>query len=180
MLAYKGKKASDYEARRSGSRKWELENEAFESIFPGDAKTVLDAPVGTGRFIPFYLSRGIVVTGIDLSSDMVEIAAEKGPSQLGIGDIRSLNFQNKSFDVAACIRLTGWLNPTDLRAATSELLRVAHKAVIGIRAADKASNKGRLWVHDKAYFLGLLAENGKSILDERVIKQDSYSIYLCG
>jgi ubiquinone/menaquinone biosynthesis C-methylase UbiE len=179
MLAYTGSKAFNYDSRREGTRKWELENDALESIFP-HAKTVLDVPCGTGRFIPFYLSRGIEVTGIDLSADMLEIASRKGRAHLGLGDIRSLNFQNKSFDVAVCVRLTGWLNPQDLRAATSELLRVAGKAIIGIRTADKASHKGRLWTHSKDYFLGLISENGKSVLDERVIKKGSYSIYLCG
>lgn len=63
---------------------------------------VLDVACGTGVLFPDYLKRGVVsITGIDISPEMVKIAAEKYPNemiQVVCGDVEELNFDTP-FDV---------------------------------------------------------------------------------
>ena len=64
---------------------------------------ILDVACGTGVMIPYYLARGAAsVTGIDISSEMAKIAAEKFSSepkvQILCGDIEEVKFDRK-FDV---------------------------------------------------------------------------------
>lgn len=60
---------------------------------------VLDVACGTGVLFPDYISRKAVVTGIDISAEMVKMAKEKFP-QIDIicGDAENYDFQNQ-FDV---------------------------------------------------------------------------------
>ena len=60
---------------------------------------VLDVACGTGVLFPDYLSRKAVVTGIDISSEMVKTAKEKFPQiEVICGDAESISFKN-DFDV---------------------------------------------------------------------------------
>ena len=61
---------------------------------------VLDVACGTGVLFPYYLERGVnSVTGIDISSEMAEIAAEKFADcdcvQVICGDVESYPFERK-------------------------------------------------------------------------------------
>ncbi len=132
-LAYTGRKARDYDAKRDGTNKWRLENEAVATLLPLGACTVLDVPVGTGRFAPLYQERGMTIVGVDVSVHMLDLARAKGLADLRQGDIRDLEFANDTFDFAVCIRLANWLTPDDLACALTEMARVAHSVVIGIR-----------------------------------------------
>ena len=60
---------------------------------------VLDVACGTGVLFPDYLSRGVAsVTGIDISPEMVKIAAGKFPEVKVIcGDVEETEF-NRQFD----------------------------------------------------------------------------------
>ena len=63
---------------------------------------VLDVACGTGVLFPDYLKRGVqTVTGIDISPEMVKIAAEKYPNdsiQVVCGDVEEVHFDTP-FDV---------------------------------------------------------------------------------
>lgn len=93
---------------------------------------VLDVPVGTGRFLPFYGDRKFEVWGLDLEADMLHLAAKKGKGlvRLGIGDIRDTKLATSSVDAAVACRITRWLSPEDCQKAIRELMRVAKKRVI--------------------------------------------------
>ncbi len=59
---------------------------------------VLDVACGTGVLFPDYLKRGACVTGIDISPQMVKIAAGKFPQvQVICGDVESVSF-DRQFD----------------------------------------------------------------------------------
>lgn len=62
---------------------------------------VLDVACGTGVLIPDYLQRGVAsVTAVDISSEMIKIAAEKFSQenvQLICGDVEALTF-DRGFD----------------------------------------------------------------------------------
>jgi ubiquinone/menaquinone biosynthesis C-methylase UbiE len=106
----------------------------FLESFPSGT-SLLDIPVGTGRFLELYAERGFKTTGIDVSSSMLEIAKQKAAAissdaNLSPGDILALAYPERAFDVAVCIRLMQWMGKNDFRAALSELVRVTRRAII--------------------------------------------------
>jgi ubiquinone/menaquinone biosynthesis C-methylase UbiE len=67
---------------------------------------VLEVAVGTGRNIDFY-SRGVSITGIDLSPDMLDIARRHATDldlevDLRVAAAEALPFEDDSFDTAVC------------------------------------------------------------------------------
>ena len=71
-----------------------------------DGGKVLEIGVGTGKNIPFYPS-GAQVTAIDISSNMLERAAERAAArqdvsiELLIMDVNKLSFNDRIYDVVA-------------------------------------------------------------------------------
>ena len=163
---YRGKGAVLYEEKRAGKNKWILENKGVEELLPIQGiTTVLDVPVGTGRFFYLYQDRGFKATGVDTSPDMLKEAKKKGMKDLHLGDIRKLPFPDKSFDMAVCIRLFGWLTPDEVRQALGELSRVATGLIIGIRTKEGAPfcKSESLWNHAHVDFLKWIGEIGYQI-----------------
>src|SRR5690606_38134070 len=68
---YRGEIAAGYEARRRLQVKWKAEDRIVrEMLSELPPETVLlDIPVGTGRFIPFYEERDFRVIGLDVRSE---------------------------------------------------------------------------------------------------------------
>ncbi|OGJ42123.1 hypothetical protein A3B60_00605 [Candidatus Peregrinibacteria bacterium RIFCSPLOWO2_01_FULL_39_12] len=63
-------------------------------------KSVLDVGCGTGRLIRLLKDRGAIVTGADVSSEMIKIAGKKFPDVKFVSaDIENLPFGDKHFDV---------------------------------------------------------------------------------
>ena len=177
---YRGQGARQYELKRAGKLKWQLEHEAVAALLPPLALTVLDVPVGTGRFLELYRARGMKVTGIDTSPDMLAEAERRarglpGPEFITLrqGDIRALQSADRSFDVAVCIRLLNWFTPAEMRAAIVELGRVASRVIVGIRFAPGAAEvneAGTLWRHDWQDLLDALTEGDLNVEEERPLK----------
>lgn len=70
----------------------------FLSLLPGGAK-ILDVGCGPGQFTKYFLKKGFVAEGIDLSSEMLKIARKMVPKGVfKIMDMRKLKYPNKSFD----------------------------------------------------------------------------------
>ena len=66
----------------------------------GPGQDILDVACGTGVMIPYYLERGAAsVTGIDISSEMAKIAAEKFAQEPNVeilcGDVEERSFGRK-------------------------------------------------------------------------------------
>src|SRR5690606_6662025 len=72
---YDRERAENYERRRSGSLTWRREQEIVESFLaladPSPGSSVLDVPVGTGRFNDLYQTFRLRTIGIDISADML-------------------------------------------------------------------------------------------------------------
>lgn len=74
------------------------EAEKFLSLLPKKAK-ILDIGCGPGRDAKLFLSHGFDVTGIDISSKMIQVAKENAPGgSFQVMDIESLNFPSETFD----------------------------------------------------------------------------------
>lgn len=134
---YKDKTAEDYDRKRSKRKKWKREMAAVQTLTsafePG--ASVLDIPLGTGRFLPLYLNGGRTVYGIDISADMLRHAREKSSPGAGhvfmvLGEAEHIPLPDKSIDYAVCIRLLNWVTEPVFKEVVKELLRVTRKGII--------------------------------------------------
>jgi ubiquinone/menaquinone biosynthesis C-methylase UbiE len=200
---YRGTTAAHYEQQRTGEPSWAREQAIVSSMleaFPNDG-TVIDVPVGTGRFFEFYQARGLHPTGIDVSVDMLTQARQKA-EQLGLavlleeGDIRRLRFPGEAFDGAVCIRLLNLIDFGDVVPAVQELARVSKRYVIlGVRyfvpVSELVRRRGRiglilrqyvrrlraavsarvLRIHSRARMLDTVARSGLVIVRSATVEQ---------
>lgn len=138
---YYGDLAATYDDLRIGTPLWKREDKAIRSIISSlqAGSSLLDVPIGTGRFLSLCREFDISVHGVDASTEMLAQARKKS-REVGIdvplnhGDIRSLPFADRSFDTAMCVRFLNWVDEANLKAAVQELTRVSRKTVvIGLR-----------------------------------------------
>ena len=134
---YYGDKVSKYEQARSDSPVWVAEQRMLSDFLgklPAGSRC-LDTPVGTGRFLPYYASAGHRLTGLDISTAMLQAAAAKAAGVnlsanfLG-GSIFDLPFEDGEFDAVVCVRLLTWFTAAQVHAALAELSRVSRHCVV--------------------------------------------------
>ena len=142
---YQGPVAREYVARRVQGRKWEREQEIVEAYVkrlpPGSS--ILDAPIGTGRFLPLYVDMRIY--GLDISRDMLAEARgmdsfeARGPGLL-MGEVESLPLRDRSVDYVVCARLLNWVPLAVMAGMLAEFSRVARRGMlIGVRIREPQS-----------------------------------------
>lgn len=86
-------------------------------------KSVLDVGCGTGRLIRSLKDAGAIVTGADISDQMVKIAEKKFPDiEVVSADIGNLPFEDNSFDVVVAAFVIVHLK--SLKKAFDEVYRV--------------------------------------------------------
>lgn len=128
--AYTRDIASSYEEDRKVEEHWHDEQCYAERLIreiPAGSR-VLDIPVGTGRFFEYYQANDIHVVGIDISESMLVEAGKKTTSssiELVLGDARSLDYPENTFDFVLCWRLLHLLPADILQEVVCELARVA-------------------------------------------------------
>src|SRR5690554_55153 len=166
---YYGRQATGYDAQRMHRPDWPLEQKAVEDFV--EDGPVLDCPCGTGRYVQIYKDKGLDVTGVDASADMIAEARKKHPDfKAHVGSILDLPFGDKSFKTAVCSRLLNWLYPEDMGRAIDELRRVADTLIFSIRTGDKGHHKHQAnYTHSEDDLL--LAVNGLHMAERRVIHQ---------
>jgi ubiquinone/menaquinone biosynthesis C-methylase UbiE len=193
---YTGDLAQAYEAERTGGPEWPKEQAAIERFLgalPRGA-TLLDIPVGTGRFLPFYKKYDLRVTGLDISLDMLASARSKAAAlgldiALAKGDIRRIEAADKSFDAALCMRFVNWIDFAGMEAALTELNRLARSAlIVSVRVwpTPKTFREklGQLWTsfrrrhaelnfHNQEATEALFARLGFRIADSETVRQRS-------
>lgn len=162
---YRGRKAETYEDVRTKQIRWQKENDAVEQMMvdlPRNA-TVLDCPVGTGRFIPMLTSMGYRVHGIDVSEEMLALAKNK------IKNGKRVTLERRSADdlgaleadAALCIRFLDLIDERAMRRVMNELMRVARsRIVLTIRLGEKYVPKSNTATHDERRFLTLVKKGG--------------------
>ncbi len=134
---YKGNIASDYNEKRTSEPLWEREQDAFKqcrSSLPNDT-SLLDIPIGTGRFIEFYKELGLIAHGVDISQDMLSEArrnAEKSNYDMEFihGDALNLPQRESECDYIICARLLNWVPFEILEKMIKEFMRVTKKGMI--------------------------------------------------
>lgn len=109
------------------------EREIAAFLAPLEGRRILDVGTGTGRAAIALAKRGAIVTGVDASAEMLEVATrragEAGAAVTFIrGDAHGLDFPDRSFDAVVCLRVL--MHTPDWRAALGELCRVAAQRVV--------------------------------------------------
>jgi ubiquinone/menaquinone biosynthesis C-methylase UbiE len=102
-------------------------------LAPVEGRRVLDVGTGTGRAAIALAKRGAIVTGVDASAEMLQVAqrraAETGAHVTFIrGDAHGLEFPDRSFDAVVCLRVL--MHTPDWRASLRELCRVSDGRVV--------------------------------------------------
>lgn len=133
---YGEREAEEYDGTREKEPLWNAENRFVERFFAERAVArLLDAPVGTGRFLPYY-RRAAQVIGIDVSDDMLSQARQRVAAsrlsgvELLKGDILRLPYPDRHFEVAVSWRFLHLLPGELLVPALSELRRVTSGEVL--------------------------------------------------
>ena len=134
---YVGEVAAGYDAKREQNPKWLIEQKVITNMLadlPPDTR-VFDCPVGTGRFLPYYVDKGFIILGMDISTDMLRQAAQKvdpkrARGELHIGDVRDTKLPDKSVDAVVNCRITRWLSPDDCVRMMKEMQRIARDRII--------------------------------------------------
>jgi len=136
---YRGRVARTYEATRQGQREWSLEAEAVETWLRAHAHrgdVLLDAPVGTGRFLALYETLGIRCLGLDISADMIaEARAKDSPdAELRVADLlEPTSLAPLVSDLAVCLRFANWLTEEELeRLAIALSVLTRRRILLGI------------------------------------------------
>ena len=96
-------------------------------------RSIVDVGTGTGRAAILMARGGARVTAVDASEEMLEVAKERAAAErLKIrfvrGDAHALQFADREFDVAICLRVL--MHAPDWRRCVTELCRVAERLVI--------------------------------------------------
>jgi SAM-dependent methyltransferase len=206
MPGYASRLARTYESHRDNIR-WRKEAEAFERLYAlVRPATVLDCPVGTGRWLPVFQRNGAAVVGMDLSEHMLAVARKRvGPGadvRLVEGDaldpalLRSLD---QRFDLIVCTRFAHWLPPKALSgligsfaASGSRFLLLGAKVSpegpprrhaapswrrIGKRIKARLHRNIVNHVHEEDVLLGIAREHGWSLVTKELVLENADSRY---
>lgn len=161
---YRGAMAANYDAKRTKQIRWDKENAAVAAMVQ-DLKrgtTVLDCPVGTGRFLPTWKKQGFDFLGVDYSEEMLDLAGKKGwpKSKLVQGDASALELGRK-FDVGVCVRFLDLIDEAALYCVLTTLNGVVRKRFIcTIRFGVKYVPKSNTAEHDEKKFSAWMKRHG--------------------
>lgn len=135
--AYRGDVASRYDEDRVVEPLW-AEEQAFvrewvQSLPSGTR--VLDLPVGTGRFVEFYLERSLTVHGRDISADMIAEVRRRHPAaegrmDLSVGDAERIDLSGVTVDCVLCWRFFHLIPMTVMQRVLLEFRRICRGEVI--------------------------------------------------
>jgi ubiquinone/menaquinone biosynthesis C-methylase UbiE len=112
----------------------ETQEQVLVEFLPAmNGASVLDVGTGTGRAALLMARRGAVVTGIDASVQMLEVARGRVQHEgltvaFDVGDAHHLAFGDRSFDAAVSLRVL--MHTPDWRQCLGELCRVARRRVV--------------------------------------------------
>lgn len=184
---YSGAGADAYDTIRRSSARWSNEEAAFAEVLKiVRPLTAVDVPFGTGRWIVEYEAQGTVVTGLDVSPDMLAKARRKttNPDRFRFVEASIFDFDFPSLgpiDLAVCVRLVNWFDYDRAVAAVRNLSNVNAKFLLlgcsvvpeGVSTIRRLRMKARLLltnlrtrreppqhVHDEKRLLGDLAALG--------------------
>lgn len=134
---YAGDVATQYNEKRISDSLWEREQKAFKEYLDSlpQGSSIIDIPIGTGRFIEFYKELGLDARGVDISEDMLAEARKnanrlKFEMEFILGDALDLPQDESECDYIICARLLNWVPFDILESMLKEFIRVSKKGMI--------------------------------------------------
>lgn len=136
---------------------------------------VLDVGTGTGRAAIGLARAGAIVTGVDASSEMLDVARARAAAltdvpmdiTFDVGDAHALPFPPEHFDVAVSLRVL--MHTPDWRRCVGELCRVSRRRVIvDFPALSSAAALESLVRHGRRAF-GAKVESYR-VMSERAVR----------
>jgi len=95
----------------------------LDALGPLQDRELLDAGCGSGQALADAAARGAVVSGLDATRGLLEIARERTPTaDLRVGDIQEMPYDDDAFDVVTAFNAIQYA--VDPAVATAELARV--------------------------------------------------------
>lgn len=146
---YYGDNAELYDAERAHTKRWAREQAAVKDYLDRLPKglKILDVPLGTGRYLPFYFERGDSVVGLDSSHAMIDVARRRAGDKADtletvVGDATNLPFEDGAFDLVVSTRFLRHILPFSLaRKSLAEMARVTRShAIIELGCNDWRSH----------------------------------------
>lgn len=177
---YFGEKAAKYDEGRETCPKWNAEHEAVSRFLaPYREGSVLDIPIGTGRFLSLYRDLGFRCIGMDVSEDMmVQARAKCAEAFIRDGDLLDIPLPDQTVDYAVCIRLLTLIDTPDMVRGMAELGRVTRKAIIVSTKVDRErSVQRRSITHPESVFLKAVSDAGFSVADRVMCRPPHYYVY---
>jgi ubiquinone/menaquinone biosynthesis C-methylase UbiE len=113
---------------------FDTEKKIIEELLPIDpAWRVLDVGCGQGRYTIWFAQKGCSVTGVDISSEMLELCRKNAVSaevadrvELVLSDVMDLSqIEDGQYDIVSCMGT--FVHLTDLESATRKMLEKLRK-----------------------------------------------------
>jgi len=180
---YHGRKAETYDEIRVKQARWTLEQNVIAKWLAELCPThVLDCPVGTGRYIPVYRELKIGGVGIDISTEMLDLAKKKNRGQvlhLERGTAISTGYGDRAFDCVLCVRFLDLIDETAMRQVVTELARVSWRWIIcTIRLGQEYLPKSNTAEHNEKEFWKLVDNLGFAMVKSERFREGSWNILL--
>jgi 2-polyprenyl-3-methyl-5-hydroxy-6-metoxy-1,4-benzoquinol methylase len=141
------------------------------STFPHTQSSLLEIGCGMGDFLLEAQSRGFIVSGLEVTDHLVEMANRRlGSSRVQKGYLESSGFEKASFDVVAFFDVLEHVrSPVDFMMHVSHLLRETGKVYIVTPSLDSWSAKflGKNWMEYKVEHLSYFNKKAITILLEK-------------
>lgn len=105
----------------------------LEALAPVAGRAVADVGTGTGRAAIGLAAKGALVTGLDASAEMLDVASARARDagvlvSFEVGDAHALPLPDRSVDAAVCFRVI--MHAVDWRKAVAELCRISRETVV--------------------------------------------------
>lgn len=145
----------------------------------GQNGRLVDVGCGTGRDMAWFESKGITVTGIDLSMGMLEYARENVLGDLVSMNMRNLGFCDAYFDGVWCCASLLHLPKTEAAYALQEMHRILKPGgmlILSIQEGNSENWEGGFVPDVKRFFARYQADEMRNILSRKrfpILKEDS-------
>ncbi|MCW2307980.1 methyltransferase domain-containing protein [Rhodobium gokarnense] len=148
---YYGSVVSEYDKARAKTERWWKEDAAVRKYLEKHkTASVLDLPVGTGRFISAYKALEMKLTGIDVSDAMLDRAREFAEEldyhdgTFATGDALKPQPPEFECDVGVCMRFLNWMARPNAEMAFKNIAAASRQAMIfGVTFIDESTFEGK-------------------------------------
>jgi ubiquinone/menaquinone biosynthesis C-methylase UbiE len=171
--------ARSFDARRFGGPIGEVVAQGQAGVLAGmlgpiAGRRIIDVGTGTGRGALLLAAAGAVVTGVDASAQMLDVARQRAREanvtvDFQVGDAHHIASPDRSFDIAVCLRVL--MHTPNWRQCLAELCRVATHGVVFDYPSATSTALLQSLTRKLLHPIGLSAEPYRVFLDRRIRRE---------